>query len=103
ITALAGQMMGSHMVILESGSGAPSCVPENIVALVRKTVEIPIVVAGGVKTPEIAYKTIKAGADIVHVGTALDLVSSDPKKAKALMQEFVKSVKKAGKEKLQKK
>lgn len=102
ITALAGQLMGSHMVILESGSGADSPVPAETIQAIRKTIHIPIVVAGGVNKPEYAYESIKAGADILHIGTAVDEVSKDKEKARKLMMSFTDSVRKAGKEKLNK-
>lgn len=99
ITALAGQYMGSKMAILESGGGAPEPVPEKMIACTKQLLEIPLVVAGGVCTPDYAYKTIKAGADIVHVGAAIEETSKDEEKTKQRLKEFVEAVKKAGKEK----
>ncbi len=95
--ALAGQFMGSHLVILESGSGAESCVPAKNIEIIAKTINIPIIVAGGVKTPKMAFDCINAGASIVHVGTAVDNVSANKDKALKLMKEFVVSAEKAGK------
>ncbi|MFH1663305.1 MAG: geranylgeranylglyceryl/heptaprenylglyceryl phosphate synthase [archaeon] len=95
--ALAGQFMGSHLVILESGSGAPSCVPPENVKAIASVIDIPIVVAGGVKTPKLAFDAISAGASIVHVGTAIDNVHKNKSKALELMKEFVASAEKGGK------
>ncbi|MFH1234401.1 MAG: geranylgeranylglyceryl/heptaprenylglyceryl phosphate synthase [Candidatus Diapherotrites archaeon] len=99
ITALAGQMMGSQMVILESGGGAEKHAPLDMISATRKLIDIPLVVAGGVKTKENAYDCIKSGADIVHVGTAVENVSGNTKKAKETLEGISKAVKKAGKEK----
>ncbi len=99
ITALAGQMMGSQVVILESGGGSPVHAPLEMIKATRNLIDIPLVVAGGVKTREQAFKCIKAGADILHVGTAVENLSSNKKKALQKLQNISRAVKKAGKEK----
>lgn len=98
-TALAGQYMGSGLIILESGGGAPEPAPEEMVAAVKKIIDIPLIVAGGVRTPEFAYRTIKAGADIVHVGTALEQTNGNSKEAKNVFSSIIAAVKKGAKEK----
>ncbi len=98
-TALGGQFMGSHFVILESGGGAPSPAPPEMVAAVRKTIDVPLIVAGGVRSPEFAYQTIRAGADIVHIGTAVEKTNGDSKVALQLMKDMVAAVQKGAKEK----
>ncbi len=95
-SALAGQFMGSHLIILESGSGALSCVPPENIQAIASNVNVPLIVAGGVKTPKMAFDSIKAGASIVHVGTAVDNVSKNNEKALKLMKEFVDSARKGG-------
>jgi phosphoglycerol geranylgeranyltransferase len=96
ITALAGQMMGAHLIILESGGGAPRPAPLDMIAMTRRMVEVPIIVAGGVKNPEHANAVIKAGADIIHVGTAIEHTSSDARKAKQKLEAIVKAAKEGG-------
>ena len=99
VNALAAQMLGFQLIIMESGSGAPSCVPPECIAAVRKLVHIPIVIAGGVRTPESAYACIAAGADVVHVGTSImKAAEGSVEKAEQLMRDLVASAKKAGKE-----
>jgi phosphoglycerol geranylgeranyltransferase len=95
--ALAGQYMGSHLIILESGSGAESCVPAKNIKAIASVVDVPLVVAGGVKTPKMAFDSINAGASIVHIGTAIDNVYKNKQKALKLMREFVDSARKGGK------
>lgn len=70
--ALAAQYLGMDFVYLEAGSGAPEPVPEKMVAAVKKTVDIPVVVGGGIRTPEQAARVVKAGADIVVTGTIIE-------------------------------
>jgi len=70
--SLAAQYFGMRFVILESGSGAPSPVPIDLIAKIRANCSLRIVVAGGVKTPSQARELIKAGAHCIHVGTVLE-------------------------------
>jgi phosphoglycerol geranylgeranyltransferase len=99
ITALAGQFMGSKLIILEAGGGAPSPAPPKMVAYTKKAVNIPLIVAGGVRTPKYAFDSIKAGADIIHVGTAMEKAKGDLNKAKATLKKIVSATKKAAKTK----
>lgn len=98
-TALAGQLMGSQLIILESGGGAESPAPPEMVSIVKKTIDIPLLVAGGVRSEQFAYETIKAGADIVHVGAAIERSNDDLKKCKETMQSIMNGVRKGAKEK----
>lgn len=70
--ALAAQYLGMKFVYLEGGSGAEWSVPDEMIFAVKKAVDIPVIVGGGIATPEDAAKKIRAGADIVVVGTALE-------------------------------
>ena len=96
-TALAGQFMGSHLIILEAGGGAPEPVPVALVSAARKLVSVPIVVAGGIKTPKQAFELVQAGADILHVGAAIERTKGDLNQAEKILTELVKAAEKAGK------
>ena len=63
--ALAAQYMGMKLVYLEGGSGAPEPVPNEVIGAVKKTIEIPVVVGGGIRDGKTAYEKVKAGADII--------------------------------------
>ena len=99
ISALAGQYMGSKLIILESGGGAESPAPAEMVRHTKELIDVPLIVAGGVRNEKYAYETIKAGADIIHIGTALETAGSLDK-AKEVLKKITDAVKKAGKEKL---
>ncbi|MCR4368977.1 MAG: geranylgeranylglyceryl/heptaprenylglyceryl phosphate synthase [archaeon] len=99
ITALAGQYMGSGLAILESGGGASEPAPAEMIAYTKKMIDIPLIVAGGIKNEKFAYDSIRAGADIVHVGTAIEAQSTNFAKAKTVMEKIVSSVAKGAKEK----
>ncbi len=70
--ALAAQYLGMEYIYLEAGSGAENPVPSKIVKAVRKAVEIPIIVGGGIKTGEQAKKLVKSGANAIVTGTAVE-------------------------------
>lgn len=71
-TALAGEMLGLKIIYMDAGSGAQSPVSKEMISKVRKTIEIPLIVGGGIRTPEQAAEMAKAGADIIVVGNTLE-------------------------------
>jgi len=70
--ALTAQFLGMQLVYLEAGSGAPEPVPAKMVAAVKEEIAIPLVVGGGIRTPEAAREIAAAGADIVVTGTVIE-------------------------------
>lgn len=71
-TAMAGEMLGLQCIFMDAGSGAKRPVPEEMISAVRASVDIPLIVGGGIRTPEQAQQNIKAGADIIVVGNAFE-------------------------------
>lgn len=96
--ALAGQYMGARMVILESGGGAPEPVTKEMIAQTKASIEVPLVIAGGVRTPEYAFDCISSGADIVHVGSAIEKTKLEAE-VKLKLEKMVEAVKKGAKAK----
>ena len=86
ITALAGSQLGLKVLYLDCGSGALHPVPTAMVEAVRQVVDGPLVVGGGVRTPQQALALRQAGADWVVMGSVFE---ENPVKAwKALAQAF---------------
>lgn len=71
-TALAGELLGFRLLYLEAGSGARRQINAAIIRRVRKTVLLPLLVGGGIDSAAKAKAAIRAGADIVVVGNALE-------------------------------
>ena len=71
-TALAGQMLGLKMLYLEGGSGAAKPVSANMIEAVRRAVSLPLIVGGGLRSAADVETALKAGADIVVVGTSIE-------------------------------
>lgn len=71
-TALAGQLLGMKCIYLESGSGAAHAARAEMIAKVKSTINIPLIVGGGIKEAKDIFSAIDAGADMVVVGTILE-------------------------------
>jgi putative glycerol-1-phosphate prenyltransferase len=71
-TALAGQFMGAKLIYLEAGSGAKFPVKPEIISEVKKAINIPLIVGGGIKTEAQKNTAYEAGADMVVMGTAFE-------------------------------
>lgn len=71
-TAIAGEMLGLKMIYMDAGSGAIHSVPMEMIRAVRQNIQIPLIVGGGIRTPEDALEAWDAGADIVVVGNAAE-------------------------------
>lgn len=84
-TALAGEMLGLKVIYMDAGSGAQKPISNHMISKVKQTIEIPLIVGGGIKTPEQAGEMARAGADIIVVGNALE-------KSNELLKEFADAV-----------
>ena len=71
-TAIAGEMLGLKLIYLEAGSGALLPVSTSMISKVRQMISLPLIVGGGIKTPEMAADAVKAGADVIVIGTAFE-------------------------------
>jgi phosphoglycerol geranylgeranyltransferase len=70
--ALAGQFLGMKFIYLEAGSGAKEPVPKSLIEAVNKTINIPIIVGGGINTPDLARAAVDAGASVIVTGTVIE-------------------------------
>jgi phosphoglycerol geranylgeranyltransferase len=86
-TALAGKYLGLQMIYLEAGSGANFPVDPVLVEKVKKAVKIPVVAGGGIRTTQQAVSLLKAGADIIVIGS---LFENNPESIESII-ECVKS------------
>jgi putative glycerol-1-phosphate prenyltransferase len=71
-TALAGELLGLRTIYMDTGSGASRTVSPEMISAVRATVDLPIIVGGGIRTAEQARQLCEAGADVLVVGTAFE-------------------------------
>lgn len=81
-TAMAGEMLGMQCIFMDGGSGALNSVSDSMIGAVANNINGPLIIGGGIRTPEMARSKFEAGADIVVVGNAIE-------KHSALLEEMV--------------
>jgi putative glycerol-1-phosphate prenyltransferase len=74
-TALAGELLGLKMIYLDAGSGAKTPVSESMIEAVSGAISVPLIVGGGIRSPEKVAANFRAGADLLVVG---NIVEQDP-------------------------
>ena len=84
-TAIAGEMLGLKLIYLEAGSGALIPVSTSMISKVSQMIKIPLIVGGGIRTPEMAADAVKAGADVIVIGTAFE-------KEPELLKQFAEAI-----------
>jgi phosphoglycerol geranylgeranyltransferase len=89
-TALAGQFLGLQLIYLDAGSGASTPVSKAMISSVKNIIHIPLIVGGGINSPEMAYDAALAGADLVVVGNTFE-------EDQSLIPAFVTAIKSAEK------
>lgn len=67
-TAIAGQLLGKQLIYLEAGSGAKTPISAEIIHAVRAQLSVPLIVGGGITTPDAMLHAFDAGADVVVIG-----------------------------------
>lgn len=70
--ALAAEYMGMKLIYMEGGSGAELSVPEEMIQAVSQNTSVPVIVGGGIRTPEVARAKVEAGASFVVTGNVLE-------------------------------
>ena len=69
---LAAQYLGMQLLYLEAGSGAKLPVPDETISAMKSEVELPLIVGGGITTPDVAGQKVIAGADFIVTGTVME-------------------------------
>ena len=71
-TAWAAEFQGKHVIYLDAGSGARRPVSEEMIRKVSSNIAIPLIVGGGILTPEKVHLNCMAGANLIVVGNAIE-------------------------------
>jgi len=71
-TAMAGEMLGHKLIYMDAGSGAHTAINTDMIDGVSGAIDIPLIIGGGIKDPQKAYDNVRAGADIIVVGDAIE-------------------------------
>ena len=71
-TAMAGEFLGMKLIYMDGGSGAETPISTKMINTVSKTIDIPLIIGGGISSAKKALENCKAGADIIVVGNAIE-------------------------------
>jgi len=71
-TAMAGEMLGLKTIYMDAGSGADQPIPQKLISTVARSIEIPLVVGGGLNSIDRVNRALEAGADMIVIGNALE-------------------------------
>lgn len=85
--ALAAELIGMKLVYLDAGSGARESVSDDMLRTISQRCSLPIIVGGGIRTPEDARKKVEAGASFVVTGTITELNNH-----RSFIREFAEAV-----------
>lgn len=81
--ALAAQYLGMGCIYLEAGSGADKPVPNKMISAIKKEVNIPLIVGGGICDAATAKQIVESGADIIITG---NIIEKDITKLKSIIK-----------------
>lgn len=85
--ALAAEYLGNKLIYLEAGSGAKEAIPVEIIQKVSAQTVVPLIVGGGIRSPEAARERVEAGASFIVTGTVLE-----ENNGRSIMTEFADAV-----------
>lgn len=71
-TAIAGEMLGLKLIYMDAGSGAEAPVGSRMINMVRKAVDVPLIVGGGINNAHKAARAYEAGADVIVIGNGIE-------------------------------
>ena len=71
-TAMAGEMLGMKLIFMDAGSGAEKPVSPYMISQVKQSINVPLIVGGGIRTPDKAAESAAAGADLLVIGNAFE-------------------------------
>lgn len=71
-TALAGKFLGMRYFYLDAGSGAHIPVCPQVISAVKKAVQAPLIVGGGLNSSERMKAAFEAGADLIVLGNSIE-------------------------------
>ena len=71
-TAIAGELLGMQVIFLDAGSGALNPVPSKMIREVRKNLDLPLIVGGGMRSVEQVERAFDSGADVVVIGNKIE-------------------------------
>ncbi len=75
-TAMAGELLGLKLIYMDAGSGADNPIPNEMIRDVKNSINIPLIIGGGIKNEKQLEQVCQSGADIVVVGNVFETNSN---------------------------
>lgn len=72
VTAMTGEMLGLKIIYADAGSGADFPVSNEMIKAIKSSIDIPLIVGGGMKSANDVKNAFQAGADIAVIGNAFE-------------------------------
>ena len=98
--ALAGEYLGNRFIVTDTGANpqlqGEGHIPLEMIKTVKSLISVPYIVGGGIRTVDDVKSVVKAGADAVQIGTAIE----QNKKADSMAKLFSQAIKEEGAKKL---
>jgi phosphoglycerol geranylgeranyltransferase len=88
--ALAAEYLGMKLVYLDAGSGARKSISTQMIREIKNYISIPLIVGGGIKTPEEVVEKLKEGVNGVVIGNVLEEKPGLAKEFGKVIQKFKK-------------
>lgn len=85
--ALAAEIIGMKLLYLDAGSGADVPVPDEMIRAIATRCSLPMIIGGGIRTPEEARKKVEAGASFVVTGTI-----TEQNNHKSFLKDFAQAI-----------
>ncbi|NMM47048.1 phosphoglycerol geranylgeranyltransferase [Marinigracilibium pacificum] len=71
-TAMAGELLGQKIIYMDGGSGAEKPIPPRTIKMVKKSIDIPLIIGGGITSKDRAFQCLESGADVIVVGNGIE-------------------------------
>lgn len=71
-TAMAAEMLGMKIIYMDAGSGTNHSITPKMIRKVSESVDLPIIVGGGINSVTKAITALEAGADVIVIGNAIE-------------------------------
>lgn len=71
-TAIAGEALGMQYIYMDAGSGASRSIPREMIKAVSESIDIPLIIGGGIRETSQVEACWESGANLVVIGNALE-------------------------------
>ena len=82
-TAIAGQLLGQKLIYMDAGSGARERISSQMIETVKASIDVPLMIGGGIDSTEKLKAAFNSGADIIVAG---NIMEKDPELLGPFMQ-----------------